>query len=820
MRNTARVFISLFFLLSVLVSIFPAQIHAQTTGTNTDSGSSTPPSTLNYLEINADASVPRNQHTFFQAAMIESLSAFVCLLAGIDPINPSIPCLGVDPTTNKLSYNQPAQDPNASPEVGGLLGAGAGMIGYLYTPAVSGIEEARYMAQDFGIVKTVQAAPIDGFTGLEPIRALWRASRNIAFFIAMLAFLFIGFGIMLRLPIAPRVVMTLQNQIPAAIIALIFIPFSLSIMGFLSDAMWGITYTGLNVIGSARTGTLANCPADRNTITGQATRTLMQTPIGYFTSVFQERCGDAGGISNITVRVSKAIGNVVRDTMRALFIPDNANNDCGFTSKAGIAACLGNALGAFFDWVVRIAMMVIIFVAILVALFKIWWDLLKRYIRFLFYTIASPIYAIVHFMPGQPLGIGSIFRNVGATVLPFPLTAWLFEGLRVISDKYANDTGNYLVFPLIGQPNFEIGWVMVIGGILTATGIGKFVDGSLKAHKSTGAMAAGFMGTAGAIGGFAQKNWKHVNRRNPQTHAPEGIVAMARDKMSSTLPRAIPLVGGRIAARQQYKQDHHGTPAWSGKQVKDAGYDQRSVWKKRRDEKTARRDEKNEINDFGKAQASAQAQGKEFNYTMNDAGRRQWKLDNELGEKQAKYDAATTADERHQIATEMAPLLKAKEELGNSGLVKEPPKPQTPAEVAAAAAAAGKGTTLVAENGEGAEGGAEGGETRAQTVTLHADRVTIEGASLEGGAGGEGAGRSFHVADPSMSAGAVMQSMRRSELPEFDLSGHEWAGRSYREVSADPKAMAEWQKHFDERRVAGEIDESKFHAQEPPEETV
>ena len=85
--------IFLFFISLSLISYFlflPATVSAQ---------SNTPPTT------NVAENVPNNLHNWTQTVMIEVMSALTCNLVGVDPINFTQSCLGIDPTTNELGFN-------------------------------------------------------------------------------------------------------------------------------------------------------------------------------------------------------------------------------------------------------------------------------------------------------------------------------------------------------------------------------------------------------------------------------------------------------------------------------------------------------------------------------------------------------------------------------------------------------------------------------------------------------------------------------------------------------------------------------------------
>lgn len=817
MRKSARVFISIFsvlFFFSFLLSVFAPTTHAQTTSSTTYSPS-------NMLQMNADETVPYNQHTYTQAMLIEGLSALTCALTGIDPINPKMPCLNVDPVTNKLSYKTSGY--NNEERIGGVLGATAGMIGYLYTPSISSSEYIRYLSDNFGIVKTAHAAPPNGFEGLRVIIELWKSTRNMAYFLLALFFIFMGIGVMLRIRIDPRTVMSLQNQIPNAIIAIILITFSYPLFGLAIDTMWLITYTGVNVIGAADP-TPIGCNGGTTSVTQEATTKILQTPIGYVTSLFMNKCGDQGGIQDLTIKVANAVGLVVRDAIHSLLIPDNSNSECHiFTGRAGLAACLGHVFGAFFDWMVRIIMLIIVFVAIVVALFKTWWELLKAYVQVLVYAIIAPVYIVFGLLPGHPLGFGKLARGVGANLLAFPLTAWLFEGARVITDKYDAGATEKFIPPLVGNPHTpNFGAIIAFGFILLAPTVVSLMKEKLKAPstKQTAAMAAGFLGAGAAVGGFANKNWKHLNRRDQRTGQPLGILAVGREKMHTAGLRAIPGIGGRMAAQRQYQaanQGARGTRAQINAAASAGTIDNQSYLEKFRKGRKVKKG-------FTAAKQEAQQKGQNFNYTENEAGMKRWQLDNELAGLQTQYNKATTADAKQEIANKMAPLQSQLANMRDAGLINAPAAPAATTggtdgnttNAPATSSPTATHTGEAEETGEAHEG--EAAETSKEmtvdTLILHTNSVQINGKVEGADAGGH-----FNIDNPETTTGRdVLQGMRRDGAPDIDFTGHEdWADESYEQI----RANKEWSDKFDKlaRANTKHLDPTKFTAPPPPPTT-
>src|SRR5664279_4726537 len=275
--------------LLIINGIFPTVSNAQTTSSQYTNDASS------LITPNISSDVPGNLHTFTQSVLIEVLSATVCALSGIDPINPDQSCLGIDLKTHKLGY-EPAEAKNKK-EIGVLLGIETDMISYLYTPPTSSSTYFQNLADNFGIVKTTHAQTNGyGYDGLQPILPLWKAVLNIAYLFLVLIFVLIGLGIMLRIKIDPRTVMTIQNQLPRIVICILLITFSYAIASVMIDAMWVSTYVAINTL------TKFQNPQVHSTekLSQAATKGLYQTPITFVNNIFNT---DTANSNNTAINI-------------------------------------------------------------------------------------------------------------------------------------------------------------------------------------------------------------------------------------------------------------------------------------------------------------------------------------------------------------------------------------------------------------------------------------------------------------------------------------------------------------------------------------
>src|SRR3972149_1278818 len=79
-----------------------------------------------------------------------------------------------------------------------------------------------------------------GFNNLLPVIDIWRAFRNVAYFVFILVFVLYGFMIMFRMKINAQNVATFQSAIPKIVLTLILITFAYAIAGFMIDLMFVI----------------------------------------------------------------------------------------------------------------------------------------------------------------------------------------------------------------------------------------------------------------------------------------------------------------------------------------------------------------------------------------------------------------------------------------------------------------------------------------------------------------------------------------------------------------------------------------------------
>lgn len=104
---------------------------------------------------------------------------------------------------------------------------------------LSAVTYAKEKLRNFNLIPEAKAQSAGfGFAVLEPVLDMWRASRNMAYALFIIAVVALAFMIMFRVKISPQVVITVQSALPKIALALILITFSYAIAGLLVDLMY------------------------------------------------------------------------------------------------------------------------------------------------------------------------------------------------------------------------------------------------------------------------------------------------------------------------------------------------------------------------------------------------------------------------------------------------------------------------------------------------------------------------------------------------------------------------------------------------------
>ena len=308
-----KIFSVLFFLFAFIFIVSPSSSFAQSPIPPKPAlQPQTPVATVQHYQgkvaypLNTDSDVPQNFHTYSQNVFIEILTSISCMLTGYDPLNQNGKCLGINPYTHKVGYVEGG---------GGAIGIVGNMISMTFNIPVSSTAYVRDVASNFGITKTSYAEITDegqggsttvnsnigyGYTGLKPVLAVWKIFRNLIYLLLVLLFIIIGLGIMFRINIDARSVMSIQNQLPKIIIGIILVTFSYAIAGFVVDMMYVSMYLIYYLFTQQALG------AD---VGGLNPSYLQGTnPLGAI--------GGLGGASDIAFGAAKPLGNIFASLLK------------------------------------------------------------------------------------------------------------------------------------------------------------------------------------------------------------------------------------------------------------------------------------------------------------------------------------------------------------------------------------------------------------------------------------------------------------------------------------------------------------------------
>lgn len=445
-------------------------------------------------------------HNYTQNVMIEVTSALTCMLAGVDPIRPNEKCLGI--ANGKIG---PVDSQ------GGTIGMMGNLIALTFAPSVHTIDFVNYMAGNFGIAKNTYAKEVTsgnggggagqasagiGFRGLTPLTQIWVVFRNLVYLLFVLLFILIGFAIMLRVHIDPRTVMTVENQVPKIVVALILVTFSFAIVGLLIDLMWVFTYLVIGVFASIN----PQISESFNNIQGEnALQIANKLPGGLEQIVTNSSAGVGGLISGLFDGTG---GRVVAGLLMGLLAGSAALIPGAFIvgiTGGVIAGVTGLVFGSqILGFIGSIFAFLIIGIALLYALFRLWFQLIRAYVMILIVAVFSPFWILGGLLPGSRLSFTSLMRELGANLVTFPATIVMFLLGKTFIDIFGNTpSSEVFVPPLIGSPATPkaIGAIVGLGIILLTPDVNKLMRKALQAPEFDFSAIAGAVGVGASVPG-------------------------------------------------------------------------------------------------------------------------------------------------------------------------------------------------------------------------------------------------------------------------------------------------------------------------------
>lgn len=453
-----RLLILLFLILSSLFIIQPKNTYAQFQG---------PDTLVNRNYLNTEADVPDNVDTNTQATLISLVTSLSCFLTGQNPTSTNAKCLGINPKTKKVGYVE---------NQGGVIAIAGNLIGSTFEIPISSTQYAKNLADNFGITKKAYAQETGGagFQGLLPLLPLWETFRNITYLIFVILFVIIGLGIMFRVKIDPRTVMTVQNQIPKIILAIIFVTFSYAIAGFLIDMMYLSMYVIFNIFAPHLTGI-----SDLNPVKLQGANPI--TAVGFM--------GGFSIVKNVSFGVGNVIGGLFDGTIGniiATFIGGLIGGVAtGFNPIGAVVGAVGGALlgSKLFSIIGGMIVFLVVAIAILSALFRLWIMLIKSYVYILIAVVFAPFYIAMGLIPGRA-GVGGWIRNLLSNLVVFPVVLTMLLLGKIFSSGF-DHVSNAFAPPLIGNIGPDgISAIIGMGIILMLPEVANMAKDALKSPDS------------------------------------------------------------------------------------------------------------------------------------------------------------------------------------------------------------------------------------------------------------------------------------------------------------------------------------------------
>jgi hypothetical protein len=394
---------------------------------------------------------------------------------------------------------------------------------YALQPA-SGVAWAYNGLQNVGFVPKTYAAQGIGFAGLQPISELWKAFRNIAYMVLVLAMVAVGFMIMFRFKINPQTVITIENALPRFVIALLAITFSFAIAGFLIDLMYVLMGLGVTIITQQMGGVYTS--GNLTEITGNL---YNHGPGQLWNMAFFNQNTWAAGPSivgmlpfGIQVVLRTIVGSVVYYIM-AHFLPAKGLFNGKILSSIPVfggatettwevivgGILIGLIAAIFFPYIISL----FVYITAIFLFFRIIFLLFTTYTKILLWIIFSPLYLLAEAIPGKGTFTKWV-QTIFVHLLTFPLVlilitvAGLIANIPVAGDESIAQvqygTGALWTPPFLYSRQAE-GFVRLIGLVIlfSIPNIVKQVKGALGVKDQPGLGVGSLFTGAGVVAGGA-----------------------------------------------------------------------------------------------------------------------------------------------------------------------------------------------------------------------------------------------------------------------------------------------------------------------------
>jgi hypothetical protein len=136
---------------------------------------------------------------------------------------------------------------------------------------------------------------------------------------------------------------------------------------------------------------------------------------------------------------------------------------CLFTGNLGFGGLLTNVLGWLASWALGSLAFLVLIIALLVALFRLWIALLTAYVYILIDIVLAPFFILGGLLPGSPVNFEAWLRDMLANLMAFPTTIAMFLLGKVFMETFAGNNNALFIPPLIGTPNDQKAFAALLG---------------------------------------------------------------------------------------------------------------------------------------------------------------------------------------------------------------------------------------------------------------------------------------------------------------------------------------------------------------------
>jgi len=372
---------------------------------------------------------------------------------------------------------------------GGILGSVGGFAGSFYANPPASL--AYQISNTITNISPVQSAnaqvnlgsSLTGYGILQMIASAHSTVVSIVYVFYIFIFAVIAFAIMFRAKLGGQQYVTIVNAIPRIIVSLILVVFSYSIAGLIID----VSNIGLNVVYNIfvnsvdiNVGTV-KAPIMKKASDAFKTDPTFLSQLGPFSnkmSVFQ-----IFGFSQATVFDSQ-------NGVGVNFVPINfgagdANrivDSITNTIMTVASVSVNGATGANAFLVLLLA------VAAITSMFKLFFALLKDFITLIFYPILAPIQFALVAIPGQEKSAFNWFKTMLGSSLSFVAVYAVFVLIVYLGHGFLSTSANQWVPPLLGfssTPSISfISSLAAYGLFIISPGVPDMVKGMLNIDAS------------------------------------------------------------------------------------------------------------------------------------------------------------------------------------------------------------------------------------------------------------------------------------------------------------------------------------------------